>query len=71
MDGDGFVLERQREIVAVDGRRSVTNDAIHLDALGAEQLEREGAATGLRLTETRTVPPTSEHVGSEVLVFGA
>ena len=66
---DGYVLERRRETVAVDGTRSVAIDLIHLDRLTEDELEREATAAGLDPIETRSVPPTEEHVGSEVVIL--
>ena len=66
---DGYVLERRRETVAVDGTRSVAIDLIHLDRLTEDELEQEATAAGLDPIETRSVPPTEEHVGSEVVIL--
>jgi SAM-dependent methyltransferase len=68
-DGDGFLLERRREIVAVDGARSVVDDVVRLDRLTVEELEQEAQAVGLAAVETLTIAPTEEHVGSEVVVL--
>jgi SAM-dependent methyltransferase len=70
-DGDGFVLERRRETVAADGARSVAQDQIRIDRLSGEELEQEAAASGLTPLETRTVPPTADYVGSEVVILRA
>jgi SAM-dependent methyltransferase len=69
--GEGFVLERRRETVSVDGARSVAEDVIRLDRLTSEELGREAEAHGLTAVQTRTVPPTADHVGSEVVILGA
>lgn len=68
---DGYVLERRRETVTVEGRRSVVRDLIHLDRLTGPELEQEAAAVGLTALEPRTIPPTEDHVGSEVVVLRA
>ncbi len=70
-DGDEFVLERRREIVTADGARSVAQDVIRLDRLSSAQLEKEAAGSGLSAIETRTVPPTLDHVGSQVVILRA
>jgi SAM-dependent methyltransferase len=70
-DDDGFVLERRRETVTADGTRSVAQDLIRLDRLSGEELEREAAASGLTAIEKRTVPPTADHVGSQVVILRA
>jgi SAM-dependent methyltransferase len=69
-EGDGYALERRRETVALDGTRSVARDLIHLDRLSGAELEQEAAVWGLRPVQTRTVPPTDDHVGSEVVILG-
>ena len=66
---DGYVLERRRETVTVEGTRSVAIDLIHLDRLTEDELEQEATAAGLDPIETRSVPPTEEHVGSEVVIL--
>ena len=60
-DGDGFVLERRREMVSPAGARTVAQDLIRLDGLTVEQLEREGSAAGLRLAGRDQVPETSDY----------
>jgi SAM-dependent methyltransferase len=70
-DGDGFVLERRRETVTLDGRRSVSDDAIRLDRLTARELEQEAVATGLRMLSRARIPATSDYVGSTVVIAGA
>jgi SAM-dependent methyltransferase len=71
LDGDGFVLERQREIIAPGGETAVEQDAIHLDRITPEQLEREAAAVGLRPGGRRLVPATGDYSGSTVVVVRA
>ncbi len=66
---DGYVLERRRETVTIDGTRSVAIDLIHLDRLTKDELEREATACGLSPIETRAVAPTEDHVGSEVVIL--
>jgi SAM-dependent methyltransferase len=68
-EGDGFVLERRRETVSTDGRRLVAEDRIHLDAVSASELQREGSETGFRAAGVITVPPTADYVGSQVVVL--
>jgi hypothetical protein len=65
------VLERRRERITPDGSRVLEDDRIHLDRLSAEELAREGASAGLDATGTTSVPPTDDHVGSEVVMFRA
>jgi SAM-dependent methyltransferase len=68
-DGDGFMLERERQIVTTTGRLSAESDRIHLDRLDAEQLEREAAAAGLHPAGRTRIPATEEHVGTEVVML--
>jgi SAM-dependent methyltransferase len=70
-DGDGFVLERERQIVTVGGELSAECDQIHLDRLDAAQLEREAATVQLAPAGRTRIPATEEHVGTEVVMFGA
>ena len=68
---DGYVLERRRETVTVRGARSVARDLIHLDRLTGPELEQDAAAIGLTALEPRTIPPTEDQVGSEVVILRA
>ena len=68
-DGEGFVLERLRETVAVDGERSAEQDVIHLDRLSAGTLEAEAAEVGLDPYRRHEIPPTTDHVGSVVVML--
>ncbi len=69
-EGETFVLERRRDVVRADGERTSSQDRIRLDRLTIEQLEREGAAAGLRPAGVEIVPATQDYVGSEVVIFG-
>jgi SAM-dependent methyltransferase len=53
------------------GLTAVEVDVIELDRLSVAQLLREGEQAGLSGAGGRSVPPTLEHVGSEVVVFHA
>jgi SAM-dependent methyltransferase len=68
---DGFVLERRRETVAVEGERTVERDLIRLDRLTARALEREGRAAGFGRVQRARVRETSDYVGSEVVILRA
>jgi SAM-dependent methyltransferase len=63
------VIERTRQRVAPDGRRTEATDLVRLDALTAEALEREARDHGLRVLPRRRVPATEEHVSSDVVVL--
>lgn len=67
---DGFALERRRETVTPDGRRSVQYDVIQLDRLDAAQLEREAAAVGMRQAGRTGIPASRDYVGSTVVLLG-
>jgi SAM-dependent methyltransferase len=69
--GDGFVLERRRETVTIDGRLDVEEDVIGLDRVSADALTAEGVAQGLRPDDRIEIPMTDEYVGSTVVVFRA
>ena len=70
-EGPVIILERRREILGARGRRQVEGYEIRLDQLSATALEREGRAAGLRPLRRVAIPPTSDHVGSVVVVLGA
>lgn len=69
--GDQFVLERQREMVDPGGRREISHDTIALDRLTVSSLIAEGERAGLRGTRVTKIPPTLDHVGSEVVILAA
>jgi SAM-dependent methyltransferase len=62
-------IERLRQTIAPNGERTAAHDAIELAAVTLAQLEAEGAAVGLRPEPARTIAPTDEHVGSEVVLL--
>jgi hypothetical protein len=70
-DGDGFLLERNREIVTADGNLSAQRDQIRLDQVDAGQLEREAATAGLRPAGRAQIPATTDYVGSVVVMLSA
>jgi SAM-dependent methyltransferase len=70
-DGDGFVLERRRETVTLDGELSAEQDLIHLDRVDPDVLEGEGQAAGLRAASRMEIAPTEDYVGSTVVMFRA
>jgi SAM-dependent methyltransferase len=67
---DWFELERRRELIAPDGRRTVECDRLRLDRVSARSLELEGERCGLRPEPRRAISPTADHVGSEVVILG-
>jgi SAM-dependent methyltransferase len=70
-DGDAFVLERRREIVAPDGDRTVEANVIKLDRVLPPELEREAGHAGYQLAGRATIPPTEDYSGSEVVILRA
>jgi SAM-dependent methyltransferase len=70
-DGDGFLLERRRETVTPDGRRSVEANAVKLDRVLPSELEREAAQAGLEPAGRSTIPATADYSGSEVVILRA
>ncbi|HEY2161273.1 MAG TPA: class I SAM-dependent methyltransferase [Solirubrobacteraceae bacterium] len=70
-DRDGFVLERCRETVDGDGRRTVERDVVRIDPLSADQLETEAAGARLSPAGRIVIPPTPDHVGSVVVMLRA
>lgn len=69
-DPGGVAVERLRQRVSPEGELLEERHTVVLDGLTVEALERELAAHGLRVLERRTVPPTPDHVGSEVAICG-
>lgn len=62
-------IERIREVVAVDGTRTLTPNVIDLDRLDPAMLEAEARAAGLAVSPRLAVPQTDEYVGSTVVVL--
>ena len=62
-------IERVRRTVAPDGRVTEEDDVIELSALTVAELEHEGRAAGFTAEPARSIPPTEEHVGSEVVLL--
>jgi SAM-dependent methyltransferase len=61
-------IERER---STSESATVERDLIELDRLSAAELEREGAAAGLRPEPARLVAATEEHTGSTVVMLRA
>ena len=64
-------IERIRRAYAPDGSVIEEDDVIELAVLDRERLEAEGRAAGFRPEPARSIPPTEEHVGSEVVLLRA
>jgi SAM-dependent methyltransferase len=67
--GDTVTIERIRQIVTADGRRSASPDVLHLDRVAIEQVEAEGRAAGLQVLPGRIIAETEEHVGTNVVML--
>jgi SAM-dependent methyltransferase len=70
-EGGRVILERRREVVDLEGGRTITQDRIALDVVSSGELAREGRDAGLRSLGVRHVRSTVEHIGSEVVILGA
>jgi SAM-dependent methyltransferase len=67
-----IAIERERRVYGPDGvAGEPTFETIELSPLSAAELEAEASAAGLEPLPRRSVPPTSDHVGSEVVVLRA
>jgi SAM-dependent methyltransferase len=71
VDRRGFVLERQREVVAPNGERTVERNLVRLDRVTVAGLEREGRAAGFTPVGRESVPATDDYSGSEVVILRA
>jgi SAM-dependent methyltransferase len=67
--GATVAIERIREIVTADGRRSASDNVLHLDRVTVGEVEAEGREAGLTPLLARIVPPTEEHVGTTVVML--
>jgi SAM-dependent methyltransferase len=66
----GARIERIRRTIAPDGRRvDESEDVIELAHVDVATLETEGRTAGLVPDPVRVIPPTTEHVGSEVVLL--
>lgn len=65
-----ITIERERLVLARDGTpERPERHVVRLARLDASGLEAEGAAAGLQPLPRLAVPETTEHAGSEVVVF--
>jgi len=69
VDADGLRARRLRQTVSPAGELEEELDEILLAMIDAQTLEREAAAAGLAPAGRRAVPPTSDHVGSSVVLL--
>ena len=69
---DGLArIERVRRTIAPDGATTEQPDAIELARIDAPGLEAEARAAGLTPLRARRIPPTTDHVGSTVVIARA
>jgi SAM-dependent methyltransferase len=68
--GNAFVLERRRQTIDPLGTRTTSDDRIELDILSAEELEQAGIRAGLHPIDVCEIPPSEEHIGSQVVILG-
>jgi SAM-dependent methyltransferase len=64
-------VERLRQLVSPGGELSVELYRVLLDAVSPGELEREAVAAGLSAAGRRPVAPTTDHVGSTVVLLEA
>jgi SAM-dependent methyltransferase len=67
--GERAAIERVREIVATDGTRTVSDDVIELDRVGAAELAAEAAPFGLDAQRPARIAPNDDYVGSTVVLL--
>jgi hypothetical protein len=68
--GDRWVLERERVARGPQGTRR-TLDRIEIERVSRRTLEREGRAARMTPAPARTIPATSDHVASTVVMLRA
>jgi len=69
--GGAIVLERRRSRIAAAGARRSQLDLIRLERCDVETLGAEARAAGFEPAGVRTIAPTSEHAGSEIVSLRA
>jgi SAM-dependent methyltransferase len=62
----GTRIERLRQVIPPG---TTEHDVVVLASVTADELAAEGAAAGLHHAGTRYIPPTTDHVGSEVVLL--
>ena len=67
--GGRAAIDRVRQIVAIDGTLTTSDNVVELDRVEPEELEEEAAAFGLRAEPARRIPQTLEYVGSTVVML--
>jgi len=67
--GDTVTIERIRQVVTAGGRRSASDDVLHLHRVAVEQVEAEGRDAGLQPLPGRIIGASEEHVGTCVVML--
>ncbi len=70
-DEDRITVRRLRQLVSPEGSLREQVDVVELDQVDAATVEAEAAQFGLTPRERIEIPPTTDHVGSTVLVLEA
>ncbi len=68
-DEDRITVRRLRQLVSPEGSLREQVDVVELDQVDAATVEAEAAQFGLTPRERIEIPPTTDHVGSTVLVL--
>lgn len=68
-DGDSIVIRRLRQIVSPGGDLREDLSEIYLQKLSAATLEEEAAGLGFQPLGRRSIPASSDHVGSTVVLL--
>jgi SAM-dependent methyltransferase len=69
-DASGAIeVRRLRQLVSPDGELREETDSVRLDRLPASRLVAEAATAGLAARERIEVSPTTDHVGSTIVVL--
>jgi SAM-dependent methyltransferase len=69
VDGVRVAVERIREKLTPDGRRTASDNVIHLDRIERAVMEAEAVAAGFDPVSPRWIAETEEHVGSIVVML--
>ncbi len=67
--GDTVAIERIRQVLTADGRRTASDNVLHLDRVSIAEVEAEGRAAGLTALPARLVDATEEHVATSVVML--
>lgn len=68
-EGDRVAIERIRQTLDAQGRRTATPNLIHLDRVDAALVESEAALAGLSAQRVGWIGATDDHVGSSVVML--